>query len=92
MYMDEIKLFAKKEKELENNAGSENIQDIGMEFRIKISHANNEKQEMKCDGRNGTTESRKSRMLGEKETYKCLGILEAVTTKQVEMKEKIIKD
>ena len=29
------------------------------------------------------------RNLGEKETYKYLGILEAVTIKQVEMKEKI---
>ena len=32
------------------------------------------------------------RMLGEKETYKYLGILEADTIKQVEMKEKIQKE
>ena len=31
-------------------------------------------------------------MLGEKETYKYLGILEADTFKQVEMKEKIKKE
>ena len=30
----------------------------------------------------------KIKTLGEKETYKCLGILEADTIKQVEMKEK----
>ena len=34
----------------------------------------------------------KIRMLGEKETYKYLGILEADTNKQVEMKEKIQKE
>ena len=34
----------------------------------------------------------KIRMLGEKETYKYLRILEAGTTKQIEMKEKIKKE
>ena len=34
----------------------------------------------------------KIRMLGEKEIYKYLGILEADTIKQVEMKEKIKKE
>ena len=34
----------------------------------------------------------KIRMLGEKETYKYLGILEADTIKQVEMKDKIQKE
>ena len=34
----------------------------------------------------------KIRTLGEKETYKYLGILEADTIKQVEMKEKIKKE
>ena len=34
----------------------------------------------------------KIRTLGEKETYKYLGILEAHTIKQVEMKEKIKKE
>ena len=33
----------------------------------------------------------KIRMLGENETYKYFGILEADTTKQVEMKDKIQK-
>ena len=36
---------------------------------------------------NRTTKSRKIRTFGEKETYKYLGILEADTTKQVEMKK-----
>ena len=34
----------------------------------------------------------KTRTLGEKETYKYLGILEADTVKQVQMKEKIKKE
>ena len=34
----------------------------------------------------------KIRTLGDKETYKYLGILEADTTKQLEMKEKIKKE
>ena len=34
----------------------------------------------------------KIRTLGEKETYKYLGILESDTNKQVEMKEKIKKE
>ena len=33
----------------------------------------------------------KNRILGEKETYKYLGILEADTIKQVKMEEKILK-
>ena len=41
------------------------------------------------DGGNGTT---KVRMLGEKETYKFLGIIEADNIKQVEMKEKNEKE
>ena len=34
----------------------------------------------------------KIKTLGEKETYKCLGILEADTIKQIEMKERIEKE
>ena len=34
----------------------------------------------------------KNRTLGEKKTYNCLGILEADTIKQLEMKEKIKKE
>ena len=40
------------------------------------------------DGRNGTTKSRKIGTLGEKETYKYLGIMEADTIKQMKLKEK----
>ena len=50
-----------------------------------MSHASNEKWQTTPDSWNGTA---KSRTLGEKETYKYLGILEADTIKQVEMKEK----
>ena len=55
-------------------------------------HASNEKQQMTPDGQNGTTKSRKIRMLRGKETYKYLGILEVDTIRQEEMKEKIPKE
>ena len=54
-------------------------------------HANNKKQEMTHDGRNGTTKE-KIRTLREMETYKYLGILEADTIKHVKMKGKMKKE
>ena len=57
-----------------------------------MRHANNEKRETANDGRNKTTKiNKKIRMLGEKETYKYLRIVETNTIKQVEMKEKLKK-
>ena len=95
MYMDDVKLFAKNEKELESLIHAVRLysQDIGMEFGI-------EKWAiliMKCGKRHLTNEMElssqdKIRTLGEKETYKYLGILEADTIKQVEMNEKIKKE
>ena len=63
MYMDDIKLFAKNEKELETlfQAGRIYRQDIWMEFGIeKMCHASNEKHNTTPDGRNRTTKSRKN--------------------------------
>ena len=90
--MDDIKLFAKNEKELETLIQTVRIycQDIGMEFGI-------EKRAMlvrKSGEQHMTEEFKQSnqvviRTLGEKETYKYLGILKADMIKQVEMKEKI---
>ena len=54
--------------------------------------ANKEKWKKINDWRNRTNKSRKIRMLREKETYKYLGILEADTINQVEMKEKSWKE
>ena len=56
-----------------------------------MCRAYNEKRKTTNDGRNRTTKSRKIRTLGEKETYKYLGILEADTIKHAKMKEKILK-
>ena len=95
MYMDDIKLFAKNEKELETLIHTVRIynQDIGMEFGIE-----------KCtlfimkSGKRHLTDGielpnqNKIRMLAENKTYKYLGILEADTIKQVEMKNKIQKE
>ena len=53
-----------------------------------MCHASNEKWQTTYDWRNGTTKSDKIRTLGEKDTYKYLGLLEADTIKQVEKKTK----
>ena len=89
--MNYIKLFAKNEKELETLINSVRIysQDIGMEFGIE----NCAMLVMKSGKRDLTDRMEllnhdKVRMFGEKKTYKYLGILEANTNKQVNMKEK----
>ena len=85
MYMDDIKLFAKNEKELETLIHAVRIysQDIGMEFGIEKRHM--------TDGMELPSQD-KIRTLEENETYKYLGILEADTIKQVQMKDKIRKE
>ena len=92
MYKDDIKLFAQNEKEWETLIQTFRIysQDIGMEFGI-------DKYAMLVikSGKRHITEGielsyqEKIRTLREMETYKYLGILEADTIKQVEMKEKL---
>ena len=90
MYMDDIKLFAKNERELETLTHAVRIysQDIGMEFGIE-----------KCamlvmkSGKWHMTEGMelpnhdRIRPLEEKETCKYLGILVADTIKQVQTKD-----
>ena len=89
MYMDDIKLFTKNDKELEILIQTVRIysQNIRMQFGIE-----------KCatlvrkSGKRHMTEGFElpnQVVIGEKETYKYLGILEVDTIKQVEMKEKI---
>ena len=95
MYMDDIKQFAKKEKELETLIHAVRIysRDIGMEFCIEKCA----KLVMKSgkghlnDGMERPNQD-KIWMLAENETYKYLGILEAETIKQVEMKDKIQRE
>ena len=95
MYIDDIKLFAKNEKELETliHAGRIYSEDIRTEFDIE-----------KCDmlvmksGKRHQTDGMelpnqdKIRTLGEKETYTSLGLLEADSNKQVDIKEEIKKE
>ena len=92
--MDEIKKLAKNEKELENLIQAVKIygQYIRMEFgREKCAML------IMRSGKRRMTEGielpnqEKIRTLGEKENYKYLGILEANTIKQTNMKEKILK-
>ena len=95
IYMDDIKLFAKNEKELETRKQAVRIytQDTEMEFAIE-----------KCailimkSGKRHMTEGvelpnrDKIRTFGEKEIDKYMGILEADTIKHAEMKEKNKKE
>ena len=95
MYMDDIKLFAKNEKELETLIHTVRIysQDIGMEFGIEkcsMLVMKSGKRHIK-DGMELPNQE-KILTIGEKETYKYLGILEADTIKQEEIKEKIKKE
>ena len=95
MYLHDIKLFAKNEKELETLIHADRIysQDKGMEFGIEkctmfvMKSGNRHMTEgMKLPNHN------KIRTLGENETYKYLGILEADTIKHVQMKDKIQRE
>ena len=57
-----------------------------------MCHAHHEKWQTTYDCWNGTTKSWQIWTLGENETYKYLGILEADTIKKVQMKDKIRKE
>ena len=93
--MDNVKLFAKKEKWLAilSKAGRTYSQDIEMEYGIEkcaILVIKSGKRHL-TDGIQVSTQD-KIRTLREKETYKYLGILGADTFKQVGMKDKIKKE
>ena len=92
MYMNDIKLFAKNENKFETLIQAVRMysQDIGMEYDIE-KYATI----IMRSGKRQMTEGielpnqEKIRILGKKETYKYLGILEADTIKQAELKEKM---
>ena len=82
MYMDDIKLFAKKGKYWKPKTRSEDIQ-LGHWDEIwyrKIHHADNKKRETTTD-RMELPNQEKIWTIGEKESYKYLEILEANTIK-----------
>ena len=88
MYIDDIQLFAKNEKELETLIQAVRIysDDIGMEFRkwaLPILRSGKLQMTEEIELPN----KEKIRTPRQKETYRNLGILEA-DTKQAEMKEK----
>ena len=95
MYMDDIKLFAKNEKELETLILAVRIysQDIRMEFGIeKCAKLVMKSGKLHMTDGMELPNHDKIRTLGENKTYKYFGILEADTIKQVEMKDKIGKE
>ena len=93
MYMDDIKLLAKKGRELETliHAVRTYSQDIGMGFGIEkcAMLVMKSGKRHRTDGREPANQD-KIRTLEEKEAYKYLGIFEADTIKQ-ETTEKIKK-
>ena len=95
MCMRDIKLFAKNEKELKTLIHTMRIycHDIGMEFGIEkcaLLVMKSGKRHL-TDGIELPNQD-KIRTLAENDTYKYLGILEADTIKQVEMKNEIQKE
>ena len=89
IYMDDIKLFAQNEKELETLIQAVRIhsQDIGMGFVIeKCAMLIMERGKRQMKERIELQDEDKIRTLGEKETYKYLAILEADITKHAEIK------
>ena len=91
MYRDDIKLFAKNQKESETLIHTVRIysQNIGIEFSIEkfdVLIIKSDKGHM-AEGMELPNQE-KIRTPGEKETKKYSGILDANTTKQVQMKEK----
>ena len=91
MYIDDIKLFTKKVKELTTLIQTVIIysQYIGMEFGIyKCTMLGMKSEKRHMTEKIELPNQEKIRTFGEKETHKYLGILEADTIKQVEMKEK----
>ena len=95
MYLDDIKLFAKNEKELETLLQIVRIysQDIRMEFGIEkcamlVMKSSKQHMTKRVELPNQVV----IRTFGEKDTYKYLGILETDTIKQVERKSKIKKE
>ena len=95
MNKDDIKLFAKNEKELETLIHTVRIysRDIGMEFGIEkcAMLVMKSGKRLLTDGMELLNKD-KIKTLAENETYKYLGILEADTIKQVEMKDKNQKE
>ena len=94
MYMEDIKLLAKNEKELETLIPVVRIhsQDIRLEFGIeKRTMLVMKSGKRHMAGGMELQNQNKIRTLGEKETYKYLDIVEADTIKQVKMKDKIKK-
>ena len=91
MYMEDIKLFDKSEKLIETIIQAVRIccQDIGVAFgKEKFTMLTMNSGKRHLTDRREWANQEKIRTLGEKETYKFLGIMEADPIKQEEMKEK----
>ena len=86
MSMDDIKLFAKKWKGIEDSDTTIRTygQDIRMEFGKEICQTNNEKWKKRGNGRNTTGKSRKNRDVWREGKLRILG---NIGSRQEKMKE-----
>ena len=92
MYMDDIKLLSKNKKELETLVQTRRIcsKFIGMEFGNE-KYASLIMKSVKREAMEGIElpkSGKHQENTGEKENYKYMGILEANTIKQTEVKDK----
>ena len=95
MYIDDIKLFTKYEKELETLTHTVRIygQDIGMQSDIeKCAMLVMKSGKWHTTDRIELPNKDKIRTVGENDAYKYFGILEADTIKQVQMKDETQKE
>ena len=95
LFMDDLKLYAKSEKDLESLIQTVRIfsEDIGMEFGLDKCAVMIMKRGKQIEA-NGIRlpDEKKIRSLKEDESYKYLGVLEADDLKRLEMKEIIKKE
>ena len=88
LYMDDIKIFTKNEEELETLIPTARIFNQGIEFSVQKCCMRVMKSDKRRITKGVEPPNQIIRTFGEKETYKCLGILESGTIKQKEIGEK----
>ena len=92
MYMDDIEVFVKNDKELEFAIETIGIfsKDIGMEFVIgKCANSYDDKQRKTALEEIELFNKKSDRTLRDKENYKYLKILETDTRKETEINENV---
>ena len=90
LFMDDLKIYGKNEKEVERLSNTVNIftKDIGMEFGIeKCAHATMKRGKLVTTGEMELSSGEVIKEIDQEKGYKYLGILEADTIKNTAVKE-----